>query len=97
MLNITGLNNFYYLLDFHDMRCKYEKVLSIIHRQCNKEPEEGDVFIVMSKNQRLVRLFLNMHQNCRNCDIFSFSGHINEIGDFVKKIYENKYRNEAKL
>src|SRR5574344_191313 len=63
MLNITGLNNFYYLRDFHDMRCKYEKVLSIIHQQCNKEPEEGDVFIVMSKDQRLVRLFNFEHNS----------------------------------
>ena len=25
MLNITGMNRFYYLRNFHDMRCKYEK------------------------------------------------------------------------
>lgn len=29
MLNITGLNRFYFVRDFHDMRCKYDKVLSI--------------------------------------------------------------------
>ena len=32
-------------------------VLSIIHQQLNREPEDGDVFIVMSRNLRLVRLF----------------------------------------
>ncbi len=57
MLNISGLNNFYYLRDFHDMRCKYERVLSVIHQQLNREPEDGDVFVVMSKDQRKVRLF----------------------------------------
>ena len=24
-MNITGMNRFYYLMNFHDMRCKYEK------------------------------------------------------------------------
>lgn len=57
MLNINGLNRFYYLRDFHDMRCKYERVLSIIHQQFNAEPTAGDVFIVLSKDFRKVRLF----------------------------------------
>ena len=30
MLNITGLNRFFFIRDFHDMRCKYDKVLSIM-------------------------------------------------------------------
>ena len=46
---ITGLNRFFFVRDFYDMRCKYDKVLSIIHQQLNREPEDGDVFIVMSK------------------------------------------------
>lgn len=62
MLSVTGLNKFYFLKDFHDMRCKYERVLSIIHQQLNREPEEGDVFIVMSKNLRKVRLFSYDHR-----------------------------------
>ena len=33
MLNVTGINRFYYLRNFHDMRCKYERALSIIHQQ----------------------------------------------------------------
>ena len=57
MLNITRLNRFYYLSNFDDMRCKYERVLSVIHQQLNREPEDGDVFVVMSKDQRKVRLF----------------------------------------
>ena len=57
MLSITGLNQFYYLRGFHDMRCKYERVLSIIHQQLDREPQAGDVFIVMSKDHRLIRLF----------------------------------------
>lgn len=39
------------------MRCKYERVLSIIHQQLDREPQAGDVFIVMSKDHRLIRLF----------------------------------------
>lgn len=32
MLSVTQMNRFYYLRNFHDMRCKYEKVLSVIHQ-----------------------------------------------------------------
>lgn len=46
MLNITGMNRFYYLRNFYDMRCKYDRVLSVIYRQLNREPE---VFIVNLK------------------------------------------------
>ena len=40
MLNVTGMDRFYYLHNFHDMRCKYERVLSIIHQQLNRELQE---------------------------------------------------------
>ena len=43
MLNITGFNRFFLVRDFYDMRCKNENVLSIIHQQLNREPEDGDV------------------------------------------------------
>lgn len=51
MLSIIGFKRFYSLRDFHDMRCKYDR------QQMNREPEDGDVFIVMSKDHRLIRLF----------------------------------------
>lgn len=57
MLSVTGLNQFYYLRDFTDMRCKHSRVLSIIREQLHREPNDGDVFIVMSRNRRIVRLF----------------------------------------
>ena len=47
MLNITGLHHFYYVRDFTDMRCK----------RLHREPNDGDVFIVMSRNRRIVRMF----------------------------------------
>ena len=50
MLNVTGMNRFYYLRNFHDMRCKYERVLLIIHQQLNREPQEDEVFIIMFKS-----------------------------------------------
>lgn len=31
MLNVTGMNRFYYPCNSHNMRCKYERVLSIVH------------------------------------------------------------------
>lgn len=57
MLNVSGLNRFYYLRDFIDMRCKHSRVLSIIRKQLHREPDDGDVFIVMSRDRRIVRLF----------------------------------------
>ena len=33
MLSVTGLNRFYYVRDFTDMRCKHSRVLSIIREQ----------------------------------------------------------------
>ena len=57
MLSVTGLNRFYYIPGFTDMRCKHRRVLSIIREQLRREPEDGDVFIVMSSDRRIVRLF----------------------------------------
>ena len=48
MLSVTGLNHFYYVRDFTDMRCKHSRVLSIIRELLHREPCDGDVFIVMS-------------------------------------------------
>ena len=58
MLNVTGLNRFYYLRDFTAMRCKHSRVLSIIREQLHHEPDDGDVFIVMSCDRRIVWLFM---------------------------------------
>ena len=57
MLSVTGLDRFYYLRDFTDMRCKHSRVLSIIREQLQHEPNDGDVFIIMSCNRRIVRMF----------------------------------------
>lgn len=57
MLNITGLNRFYYVRDFTDMRCMHPRVLSVIHERFHREPIEGDVYIMMSRNRRIVRMF----------------------------------------
>lgn len=57
MLSVTGLNHFYYLCNFTDMRCKHSRILSVIREQLHREPNQGDVYIVMSKNRRIVRMF----------------------------------------
>ena len=57
MLSVTGLNQFYYLCDFTDMRCKHSRVLSIIREQLHREPNDGDVFIVMSRDRRICLLY----------------------------------------
>ena len=63
MLSVTGLNHFYYVRDFTDMRCKHSRVLSIIRERLHREPSDGDVFIVMSKNRRIVRMFTYDHRS----------------------------------
>ena len=57
MLSVTGINRFYYIPGFTDMRCKHSRVLSVIREQLRREPDDGDVFIVMSKDRRIVRMF----------------------------------------
>jgi hypothetical protein len=64
MLNISGVYEFYFLKNFHDMRCKYDRVRSIIHQQMNREPLSGEVYIMMSKDRRKVRLY---HYDNRSC------------------------------
>lgn len=49
MLNVTRMNKLYYLHNFHDMRCKYEQVLSVIHQKLNREPQENKVLIATFK------------------------------------------------
>ena len=50
MLNVTGMNRFYYLRNFHDMYYRYEQMPPTIHQQLNREPPHKDeVFIVKSK------------------------------------------------
>ena len=43
-MSISELGKFYYLRNFHDMRCKYGRVLSVIHQQMNREPQAGEVY-----------------------------------------------------
>ena len=47
MLSVIGLNHFYYVRGFTDMRCKHSRVLSIICERLHREPCDEDVFIVI--------------------------------------------------
>ena len=64
MLNISGLNRFYYIRNFSDMRCKHARILSVIREQLHREPSRNDVFIVLSKDRRTVRLFSYDEYSC---------------------------------
>lgn len=66
MLTINGLYKFYFIKNFHDMRCKYERIRSMIRTQFNREPQAGEVFIMMSKDRQLVRLY---HYDSRSCSL----------------------------
>lgn len=64
MLSISELGRFYYLPGFHDMRCKYGRVLSVIRQQMNREPQAGEVYIMMSKDLQTVRLYGYERHSC---------------------------------
>ena len=49
----------------HDLRCKYARVLSVIRQQMNREPQAGEVYIMMSKDRRTVRLYSYDRRSCR--------------------------------
>lgn len=90
MLSVTDINKFYYIRDFTDMRCKYDRVLSIIREQLHREPEQGDVFIVMSRNRRLIRMFT--YDRC-SCSLFEKKFRAGyQFMKVVKENGENVYR-----
>lgn len=62
MLTITGLQNFFFLPRFHDMRCKASTVAEIIRTRYNRDPLNGDVYIFMSRDCKRVRL-LNFEEH----------------------------------
>ncbi len=64
MLSVNEPGRFYYLRNFHDMRCKYGRVLSVIHQQMNREPQAGEVYIMMSKDLQTVRLYSYDKHSC---------------------------------
>lgn len=63
-MSISELGKFYYLSGFHDMRCKYGRVLSVIHQQMDREPQAGEVYIMMSKDMQTVRLYSYEKHSC---------------------------------
>ena len=53
MLSVSIIFN---VRDFTDMRCKHSCVFSVIRERLHREPSDGDVFIAMSRNRRIVRM-----------------------------------------
>lgn len=56
MLSITGIHNFYFLSNFHDMRCKARRVSEMIRAKYHRDPLNGDVYFFMSKDQTKVKM-----------------------------------------
>ena len=63
-MSVNEPGRFYYLPGFHDMRCKYGRVLSVIHQQMNREPQAGEVYIMMSKDLLSVRRYSYGKHSC---------------------------------
>lgn len=64
MLTETNDMEFHFLRNFHDTRCKYDRVLSIIRMQMNREPLAGEAYIMMSRDRRKVRIFSYGNTSC---------------------------------
>ena len=73
---MLSVNEFgiYYLHSLHGMRCKYGWVLSVIRQQMNREPQVGEVYIMMSKDCRTVRLY---SYDRHSCSLYSMTIGIN--------------------
>lgn len=56
MLTINGLKNFYFLPDFHDMRCKAQRLSEVVRMKYHRDPLNGDVYIFMSKDYRRIKM-----------------------------------------
>ena len=57
MLSVIGLNHFYYVRDFTDVRCNHRRVLSIMRERLHRLSYDRDVFIVMSRKRWIVHMF----------------------------------------
>ena len=57
MLSVTGLNHFYYVRDFTDMRYVSTAVCCLSFVNGFTGNYEMGIFIVMSRNRRIVRMF----------------------------------------
>ncbi len=59
MLSVTGLNHFYYVRDFTDMRCKHSRVLSIIRETASPGTQRwGCLYSHVSQSQNSPYVFI---------------------------------------
>lgn len=87
---VSGEGKLYYLRNFHDLRCKYARVLSVIRQQMNREPQAGEVYIMMSKDRRTVRLYSYDRCSCR-----LYEQRFDKDYTFMKVSYEGNYNQYA--
>lgn len=65
MLSVSGPERFYYLRNFHDLCCKYTRVLSVIRQLMDREPQADEAYIMISKDCHTVRLYSYDKRSCR--------------------------------
>lgn len=66
MLSITGLNRFFFVRDFHDMRCKYDKVLSYSMFERRFRPGYKFMHVSYSVMKRFIQSIGRMSFSCWN-------------------------------
>lgn len=57
MLKVDGNLRFFFLPTFTDMRCKHSRVIAIIREQLCREPQDGEAYMIMSRDRHTVRVF----------------------------------------
>lgn len=57
MFGINGLMKFYFLPGVKDMRLGYQRLSGIVRDQYKRDPQNGDVYFFISKDQRRIRIF----------------------------------------
>ena len=56
MLTREDARRFFFLPDFHDMRCKAPRVLEIVRCRYHMNPRCGAVYVFMSRDRKRVRM-----------------------------------------
>lgn len=57
------------------MHCKHSRVLSVIRELLHREPDKGGVFIVMSRDRRIVCMFAYDNRSCSLFEKKFVAGH----------------------
>lgn len=83
MLSLTGAFNYYFCVENVTLRYRHNGLASYIKNILHRDPDNGDVYIFMSKDQRRLRLFYFHHQG------LILSEKVLIAGKFLRPVYDD--------